>query len=246
MACLLSSASGSFAQGVVVSLRLDTNQLAVGSITTLHVLAQVVPAQRATADRIFSWYVDLLSSDGSVAPANYNQLQKPVADNDPQTSSSGTTDGPNRRGIYDTFLNLPGAGVSNAVELFSVPVLGVAAGRTRFAVQAGTGVSGLSSDFIVAPLGGGAPWLGGDYSSASIDLAVGGGGLLLSITPSAIPGQFAITFPVSAGKNYVVQYRDALGQGADWQPLPGAPHNSGSVTVTNDVAQRFCRVSATN
>jgi hypothetical protein len=162
------------------------------------------------------------------------------------TSSNGTTDGPNRRGIYDTFLNLPGAGVNNPVELFSVPVQGLASGQTRFAVQAGTGVTNLLADFIVAPQGGGAPWLGGDYSSASVDLVVGAGGLMLSIMPSATPGQFTITFPVVAGKNYVVQSRDALGQGSAWQPLPGAPHNSGSLTVTNNVPQRFYRVSATN
>ena len=242
----LSGASDSFGQSVVVSLKLDTNQLAVGSTAILHVFAQVAPAQRANAERIFSWYVDLLDADGSVAQPDYNQLQKPVADKDPLTSSSGTADGWNRRGIYDTFLNLPGAGVSHAVELFSVPVHAVAAGRTLFAVQAGSGVSGLTADFIVAPKGGGTPLLGGDYSGASAELVVGGGGLLLSIAPSDTPGRFTIAFPVQPGTNYVVQYRNALGQGSGWQPLPGVPHNSGSVTVTNDAPQRFYRVSATN
>jgi hypothetical protein len=61
------------------------------------------------------------------------------------------------------------------VELFSLPVEGLAMGQTTFRVQAGSGVPNLSSDFIVAPAGGGEPLFGGDYSLASIDLEVIGG-----------------------------------------------------------------------
>jgi hypothetical protein len=233
------------AQVVEVTLRLDTERVAVGEATTLHALAQVAPALRPNADRIFSWYVDLLALDAGVASADYSQLQKPVSDKDPRTSSSGSTDGANRRGIYDTFLNSAGAGVAEPVELFSVVVRGMAAGRARFAVQAGTGVGGLAADFIVAPKGGGGPWIGGNYSGAQIVLEVGeaAGVPALTIARSDAPGRLTISYPVQPGKNHILQYRDALEPGAQWLPFPGAPHNGGSVTITNNVGQRFFRLA---
>jgi hypothetical protein len=232
-------------------MRLDTNQVNVAQTTTLHVLAQVVPGLRPNADRIFSWYVDVLNTNGAAASANYGAMLKTASDNDPQLSSAGVNDGANRRGIYDTFLNLAGAGVTNPVELMSIPVTGVTAGKTRFVVQAGTGV-GLSSDFLVATPGGGSPYMGGDYAAAFVDFTVFQSTpcvLSLHVTPLAAGGgpggTFQLTFTPCPGHTHTVEYRAALGDLAGWQALPGAPHNSGSVIVTNTGLLRFLRVHAT-
>jgi hypothetical protein len=146
------------AQVAAVTLKLDATSIAVAGTTTLHVYAQVVPAQRAKVDRIFSWDVDVLNSNGSAADSTGTPI-KATSDKTAQISSSGVMDGANRLGIYDTFLNLAGAGVSNAVELFSVPIKGLAQGNVSFNVQASVG-SGPSQDFIVAPIGGGDRLLG--------------------------------------------------------------------------------------
>ena len=234
------------AQVVTVTLRADTNTIAVGTSTTLHAFAQIVPAKQSTTDRIFSWYVDLLNSSASVAAINAPQLAKPTSDEDPRTSSSGFVDGSNLRGIYDTFINLANAGRTNPVELFSVPIVGVTPGQTTFRLQAGTGAPGLAADFIVAPAGGGDPLLGGDYSAATVTIAVSAGnGLRLTIAReplSPLVQRLHLTFPTTAGKNYQVEYRDSLTSGPDWQPLPGAPHNSGAVVDTNSLAMRFYRL----
>ena len=173
--CFLVAATA-IGQVAVVTVQLDTNRVAIGEITTLHVFAQIASAQRTNADRIFSWYVDLLNDNGAVAKLKGDELVKPSSDKDPPTSSPGTIDGGNWRGIYDTFINLAAAGTDTPVELFSVPAQGVAPGKTTFNVQAGSGVPGLAADFIVAPLGNGDALIGGDYSAASIALEVIGPG----------------------------------------------------------------------
>jgi hypothetical protein len=244
---LLASAPRSSGQAVAVTLQLDTNSIAVGGTTVLHAYAQVAPNLRATSDRIFSWYVDVLNTNGSVASAAYATLQKPASDKDPLTSSTGFSQGANRLGIYDTFLNLPGAGTSNAVELITVTISGVAPGQTRFRVRAGTGVPELSADFLVAPLGGGDPMIGGDYTGAFADLQVTGGGTCaptLHIAP--LPGGTTalLTFTPCPGRTHTIEFQD-ISNLTGWQPLPGGPHNSGSVTVSSGGAGRFFRVRAT-
>jgi len=241
------TAPSSSGQAVAVSVRLDTNSLSVGNTTFLRVFAQVVPSLRPTSDRIFSWYVDVLNTNGSVAFANYGALQKPASDNDPLVSSSGTSQGANRQGIYDTFLNLPGAGVATPVELIRIPVVGQGGGTTRFVVQAGTGVTGLSTDFLVAPSGAGEPFTGGEYSGATATLLVSGAGCnpALTVTPGT-GGNLNLTFIPCAGRTHTVEARTGLADATGWQPLPGAPHNSGSVTVANQGAQRFFRLRVTN
>lgn len=235
------------AQFVNVTLKLDAARVNVGATTTLRVFGQVVPDKRAATDRIFSWYVDLLNEGATVARADYTKLEKPTADKDPRTSSGGATDGPHRRGIYDTFLNRGGAGVSEPVELFNVPVTGLAAGRARFRVQAGSGVSGLAADFIVAPKGGGPPLLGGIYDAASLELQVVE---TAACTPRlgilrepAAGGQHKVTlsFTPCPGRTHIVEFRDSLTTGS-WLPLPGAPHNSGVATETTGARVRFYRV----
>jgi hypothetical protein len=234
-----------------VTAVLDTNAVPAGGSTTLRVFARVMPAQQANASRIFSWYVDVINTNGTAAAANYGAMQKTVSDKDPQTSSTGTPDGANRRAIYDTFLNLPGAGVSAPVELMAIPVSGVIAGQTRFRVQAGTG-AGLSSDFLVAPVGGGDPLTGGSYSLAEASLTVIAGPTIpnvrvsLSVTNAAGGAKgVALSFPTTAGFNYTAQFRDQLTGGTGWQPLPGAPHNSGSAFQLSTTQTKFYRVVLT-
>ncbi len=240
------------AQVVAVTLRLDTNVISVGGGTTLRVFAQVVPSVRTNADRIFSWYIDVLNTNGGVATANYELMQKSASDNIPQISSTGANDGAYRRGIYDTFLNLPGAGVTSPVELMAIPVTGSTTGQTRFQVRAGSGVPELSSDFLVAPLTGDGPLTGGDYSAADTDLRVVSEAcsIRLQMTPitgNGSPGQrLLLSFTPCPGFNHTVEYRDALNDLAGWRALPGAPHNSGNVIITNSSSQRFFRVSTTS
>ena len=111
----------------------------------------------------------------------------------------------------------------------------------------------MSSDFLVAPKSGPPPYVGGDYTLAFIDLTVinsatcaiqlqvtrlaGGGG------PN---GTLQLTFPPCPGRTHTVESRAALGDVPGWQALPGAPHNSGSVIVTNSTTQRFFRVRASS
>ena len=155
------------AQVVSVTTQLDTNVLMVGQSTVMHVYAQVVPASRPLADQIFSWYVDVVNTNGSVAAANYGALLRPVSDKDPMISSNGFNSGANRQGIYDTFLNLPGAGVNSAVELLRIAVTGVAVGQSRLGVRARSGQPTLSQDFIVAPKDGGEFLSGGNTAGPS-------------------------------------------------------------------------------
>ena len=54
--------------------------------------------------------------------------------------------------------------------------------------------------------------------------------------------QITLSYPVLPGRDYTVESRETLDAGADWQPLPAAPHNSGVVTETNILTQRFYRV----
>jgi hypothetical protein len=249
---LTSAVPSTLGQGVAVTVTLDKAKLAVGETTTLHVYGQIVPARRAAADRIFSWYVDLLNETGAAAKLEVDALARPVADKDPATSSGGVTDGAHRRGIYDTFLNLAGAGRDAPVELLSVPVRALAAGRTVFNVVAGSGGAGLGSDFIVAPADGGEPLLGGDYSGASANLEVtasGESGPAISITTVPLPNNqgllVTLKFPTTAGSSHFVEFRNSLVADASWQPLPGAPHNAGSATDSSTVPIRFYRLRVT-
>jgi len=234
-------------QAVVVTMRLDTNRVAVGASTTLHIYAQVAPAYRSSADQIFSWYLNVRNTNGSVAGANYNAMLKSSSDGDAKTSSTGTTVGADRKDIYDTFLNLPGAGVVAPVELMSIPVTGLAGGHTRFQATAGNGLP--LTDFLVGLNGLSDFVTGGDYGAAFADLDVidSGCSILLHIAPigaSGGPGQrLALTFVPCPGLNHTVQFRGALDDAIGWRSLPGAPHNSGSVTVTNTAASQFFRVA---
>ena len=131
----------------------------------------------------------------------------------------------------------------------AIPVSGVIAGQTRFRIQAGTG-AGLSSDFLVAPVGAGAPLTGGNYLLAEASLNVIGApatpNVRVSMSVTNAPGGakgVVLSFPITAGFNYTVQFRDQLTSGPGWQPLPGAPHNSGSAFQLSTTGTKFYRVS---
>ena len=231
------------AQTVAVTLRLDTNAVISGQTTQLRVYAQVLPAYRFSVERIFSWYVDVLNTNGAVATANYAAMQRTASDNDPRTSSTGVADGAHRRGIHDTFLNLAGAGVDSPVELMTIPITGQMAGRSRFRVLPGSGL-GLT-DFIVHPVDPEAtPLTGGDFSAANVDLQVlptANCMTELAVVPMAA-GQLRLTFPPCPGFNHTVEFRNELNDATGWQPMPGGPHNSGDVLITITGTQRFYRV----
>jgi hypothetical protein len=239
-----------FSQAVAVTLTLDKPQINVGETTALHVLAQIVPVQRANSDRIFSWYVDLLDLNGAIAKLQTSSLSKAASDNNPAIALSGTVEGDNIRGIFDTFMGLAGAGRDSAVELLSMPVKGVAAGKAMIKVQAGTGED-LAEDFIVAPLGGGEdPLTGGDYSNAQIELQVSGNiqaprlTIVLGRNAQTQNPEVTLKFTPAAGINYFIEASDSLGPAASWQPLSGAPHNSGQIVDPASAQHRFYRVRA--
>src|SRR5690349_16209366 len=105
LALWLGAPPSSRAQPVAVFARLETNSIPVGGATVLRIQAQVASNLRTNVDRIFSWYLDVLNTNGAVASAQFGSMTKPASDKDPQTSSFGTADGANRRGVFDTFLN---------------------------------------------------------------------------------------------------------------------------------------------
>jgi hypothetical protein len=235
------------AQPVLVSLKLDQNQIGVGGTTTLRVFAVVAPAVQPQADRIFSWYIDILNLNGAIAALDYAELQRPTADKNPQTSSAGLSEGANRLGIYDTFINLPAAGHDAPVELLTVPLKGLAPGMATLRVRAGSRVSELSADFLVALKGDGEPLAGGNYDAATVAVEISNGAVVCTssmvIARSAAglgPSGVTLTFAPCVGKNHVVEFTDALR--TSWEPLTGAPHNSGAVNDGLSALTRFYRL----
>jgi hypothetical protein len=162
-------------QVVNVSAKLDTNVVLLGQSTVLRVFAQVAPEFRADADRILSWYIDVLNGDPAIASLDFVAMQTSASDNDPLLSSTGTTDnsqGQRRRGIHNTFLNRAAAGTGQPVELLAIPVKTLAAGQAQFQILAGTGVPALTSDFVVAQKNDKPPLAGGEYSAAGVSFFV--------------------------------------------------------------------------
>jgi len=248
---LLLFARLAFAQVVGVTMRLDTNVLAIGQSTSLHVYAQVLPAYRTNADQIFSWYVDVLNTNAAAATGNYSAILKLASDNDARTSSIGFTSGANRLAIYDTFLNRAQAGVTDQVELLRFPIIAVAAGQTRFSVRHGTGAPSVSQDFLVAPIDGDQFLTGGDYSAAFASLTVSApvtntsvSCLTLALTNlSGGRHQVTLRYCPLAGYDHYVDFRDQV-PGTGWQAADGGPFNTGSYRETNSAPARFFRIRA--
>jgi len=246
---VLFAAAAAAQPAVVVTMALDDNQIGVGESTVLRVFARVAPAYQASSEGIFSWYIDVLATTSGAVACDYSALTMAASDSpdgsDP-FASRGTTSGTNRTGIFNTFMNLPGAGVGAPVELLAVTVHGTAAGQAQFSVRAGTGL-GLAYDFQVVPTGGGdPPWTGGDYTAAAATLTVASGGTpdVSSVKPSVqrIPTGARVSFTPVPGCTHVVEYSDTLLPGT-WAALPGAPHNLSPVDDLTAVGvRRFYRV----
>ncbi len=239
-------------QVVDILTTLETNRIPVGGATLLHVYAQVNLARRADSDQLLLWYVDILNGEPLIARLNFGSLVKPVSDRDPRISSVGVLDGGSLRGIYDSFFNLPGAGVTNRVELLRLTVTGVSAGQTTFAVGPGSGVN-LANDFTVVPLSDSPPLTGGIYSTnATANLTVFSGSVVpnadvklsitLTNTTSPPNPKLLISFNPVVGVNHFIEFRGQIDSTTPWQVFPGAPHNTGILLEPNNLPSRFYRV----
>ncbi len=246
--CLLACLRvGLAAQPVQVTLQAEKTRIEIGETTQILAYAQIAPEMRAESDRIFSWYVDLVSNSAEIAEILITDLIKPLSDNDPLLGRPGILRGQRVLGIFDTFMETPGAGRDEGVVLFSIPIIGRAVGRITFQIQPGSSVEGLSSDFLVAPTGGGTPWVGGNYSTATVSVEVlppAQPALTLQIQPSAngFSLDVRLQFTPTEGMDYVVEARNTFSPKDTWQALQGAPHNDGLVTEPLAATQKYYRL----
>ena len=189
----------------------------------------------------------MLNGNGLVATADWNNLVTSFSDNNANTSDDGKIAGDDCVGIYETFLNRASAGKGTPVELLRVEVTALALGTAEFTARAGTTVANLAEDFLVARLGGGAPFTGGDYSAATATLDIidiDGISFEMARQPN---GDVQLSFLPVAGKTHVIQYNDNDLDNAMWFDLSFPPHNSGSKTDINpNTDRRFYRVLITD
>ena len=79
-----------------------------------------------------------------------------------------------------------------------------------------------------------------NYSSTGLTLTAKWRGFVVRIIQVDEPGggqdEFQISFTPDSDEDYVIEYRDDLQSLPDWQPLPGSPHNLGSVNDVIDTA----------
>jgi len=241
------------AQSVLVSLRADKPVIAVGETTTLRVTAQVVPSLRPRAQQIFAWHLDLVQEFADPVELSLASIARPSSDRDPGTSSAGTLEGNFLKGIYDTFVGFPTAGVADPVVLLTVPVVGRREGVAVFRMQAGSGPTNLSGDFLVTGTNPDDVWTGGNYTNAVASIEVRPTPLepprltiSLDRSTTGQGGIVMLDFPVFSGLLYTVQFTEAIGSGAVWQNLPDAPHNTGRATDRLGIGSRFYRVAVTD
>lgn len=223
---------------VNVTIEAAESFLRVGQSTTVTVYGEIDSAIEADSDQIFSWYIDVLNDGGEVV-GGYANVQTPPSDNNPLTSGDGTPGGAHLRGIYDTFLEKPGAGKGSRVVLVQFEVMARSAGTATFSVAAGTTVGSLS-DFLVSRSGGGS-FTGGNYLGASVAITVIRPDLRLTVSRTG--DQADIMFLPIAGFTHTLQYSDTLLAGS-WVDLPGGPHNSGVASqAVSGLVRRFYRVA---
>lgn len=229
---------------VIVTVEAADTSLIVGESTTVTVFGQIDAAIEAGADRIFTWYIDVLNSGGGVA-AGYASFQTPTSDNaPPPASGDGTGEGSNRRGIFDSFLGTPAAGKGSRIVLAQFEVTALAPGTATFSAAPGT-TRPIAFDFQVAMTGGGSS-TGGNYSAASVDIVVfpppGDVDLKVRLTGSH---EVELSFTPQAGFNHRVQ-RNADLTPDSWADLPGGPHDLGTVLIdTIGAPVRFYRIVLT-
>lgn len=237
------------AQVVIVSLTLETNRVATGQETVLRAMAHIDRARLKETDRILWWNVSLTNETPSIARIEHVRLQRHYSDKD--SEGSGKAQGSNVVAeIYDTFVGFDHAGWSNAVELFVVPVTGLAAGNATFRLGPGSTNAVFKSDFLVASTDGSGPLIGGDYSNGRTVLSVVDPNAPVAPRPTLsiikLPlmlDHFAgvrVTYSVSTNWNYWLDGRRDLT--SSWLEIPGGPHNVGRFEDTNGALGRFYRV----
>lgn len=221
----LGSIVPAFAQNAVdVTVTATPPTLAPGGMVKVKVFAQIEASFEPQSDRIVTWYVDVLNSNGSVAVADYaNTLIMPASD-DPMgtgtTASTGTNSGANRVGIYNTFIddennpNAAGAGDGSPIKLLEFDVNVPVEGTATFSVRAGTTVTNLSDDFLVLPAAPGPPFKGGNYGAASATITVQGPNQAPTATDNA---NMALEDGAPAAGNVIT---DDDGNGVDSDPNP--------------------------
>lgn len=230
---------------VLVTLQGDVARLAPGGTSVVRAFARIAPAFRTVADRIFSWNVDLLVLNREVAVVEPATLVRPRSDQDPILGSTGIVDGVQIRGIRDSFLELEGAGVGEAVELFSVTLRAIAPGVCTLRLRAGTLGVEAGPDFLVLPLGDEDAWSGADYSGATWTIEVAGGTVTpprLRVAPG-VNGSLKIEVEGDAGSTVGLEESDDIGIGAAWRRA--AQGLAGAAVLTLDVTpsapRRFYR-----
>lgn len=231
---------------VQATLRVDRANLGIGETTVIRAFAQVDASLRSTADRIFSWNVDLLSLDPEVAVPDPGSLVRPVSDKDPVLGSTGLVDGPHLRGIRDSFLELPGAGLAQAVELFSVAVRALTPGKATFRLRAAVAGGGLDPDFLVLPIDDRDAWSGAGYEGAVVTVTVNGTGAgtppTLRIGPGAV-GAVRIEAATVAGSRVALEESDGLEAGAVWKRVAESADGTAVVSyeTKSTAPRRFYR-----
>lgn len=139
---------GQTEDSVLVDMETGRTSLVPGQKTTVRVFGRINPLI-VSADRIFSWNIDILNDNG-LAVAGYENVQKPTSDNG-QTSGDGTRAGDDLFGIFDFFLGTPGAGNGGRIELVRFDVNALALGTATLRVVPGTGGPGVF-DFVVSKI----------------------------------------------------------------------------------------------
>jgi hypothetical protein len=230
---------------VTVTLALDAAQVTPGTTTRLRAFARIAPAFLPLAEQIFSWHLDLLAPDPEIATLQPSTLLRPRSDEDPVLGSPGITDGPHLLGIRDSFIELPAAGHSGPVELFSIAIQTLNPGTAVFRLRPGSIGSSAGVDFLVLPIGPEDPWSGADYSAASVSLTVSDGTLLppgLRIRPLPTGGA-RIEVEVAAGSRAQLEDSDSPTPEARWTTIAeSAPGETSLVWTTPATApSRFYR-----
>lgn len=232
----------SFGQAVDVTMSVNRPFMLAGETATLRVFGRIKTALQPTSDRVFSWYVDVTNNKPGAVRVDWNTMVMQSSDNTQGFFSSGVNEGANnRRGIYNTFLNLSGAGKSSPVELFNVRLTALEEGAAVITVAAGTGQPNISYDFIVAPSSGTTPYTGGDYTQASLTVST----VPEFVTPSKLVDLAAsgrrLEYPTVTGFNHRVETSTDL---STWTNIAGF-FNSGlytDATALPAVRRKYYRV----
>jgi len=235
---------------VNVTVVADDTSLIVGQTTMVTVYGEIDALIEDEVSQIFSWYIDVLNSDGSVAEG-YAAFQTPTSDNEPgDASSDGVAEASNLHGIYDSFTSVSalGAGKGSSVVLAQFEALALTPGTTTFSAVAGSTGEELF-DFLVPKIGSlEDPFTGGNYSAASVAITVTSGEADLSgldLEVEVVGTQAMVTFNPVSGYDHVVQWSSTL-LPLSWAPLAAGPHNTGSVnTDLVGFPERFYRVVLT-